>query len=272
MEYIQVTFTDLQAEKQEVFIALLAEAGFDSFQEKPDELVAFIDKEAFDEEAMKSVLSGFGEIEYQLDTISEKNWNKAWEQNYPPVIIPGKCRVRAPFHEADDTIPYDIVIEPQMSFGTAHHDTTALMLDLMFDMDLNNKVVLDMGSGTGILAIMACLKNAARAWAIDNNIWAYNNSIHNIELNNIHNIEVVEGDKSAIPDMRFDVILANINRNILLEDIPEYVEHLNPGGEILLSGFLEQDKGHIFKKCQDSGLTSIRYISNNEWIAAAFLK
>lgn len=272
MEYIQITFPEQHEDLREILIALLSEAGFESFQESGEQLFAFVQKQDFDEEAMKKVLEGspFDELNYDMGMISEKNWNKLWEQNFEAVVIAGRCRVIAPFHSPSPAYPYEIIIEPQMSFGTAHHATTALVIELMLEMNFQGKNVLDMGCGTGILAIFAAMRKAVRVIAIDNNVWAYQNTMHNMELNNVDNVKVIEGEKESIPAGKFDIILANINRNVLLEDIPDYVEHLETGGQLVLSGFLEHDRESIKKKCLKSGLQSLKKLRKDDWIAEIF--
>lgn len=272
MDYFQISFPLADQQLKEILIAYLTEAGFESFQETEESFLAFVPRESYDQKQLKNILQRHGITDFQENLIAEKNWNKLWEQNFQPVVIADKCFVRAPFHKADKKYPFELIIEPQMSFGTAHHDTTALMLDLMLNMNFEGSKVLDMGSGTGILAIMASKKAASEVWAIDNNVWAYTNSMHNIQLNKADGIHVVEGEKDSIPNVAFDYILANINRNVLLEDIPEYSNHLNSGGKILLSGFLEPDLPEIMQKCTEQGLQMKETLVANEWVAAVFEK
>ena len=272
MDYFQISFPLADDQLKEILIAYLAETGFESFQDADGFLLAFVPKDSYDQQQVKNILQNHGIADFQQNLIAEKNWNKLWEQNFQPVVIANQCLVRAPFHKSGKKFPFELIIEPQMSFGTAHHDTTALMLELMLDIDFKGSKVLDMGSGTGILAIMARKKSAAEVWAIDNNVWAYTNSMHNIRLNKAEGIRVVEGDRQAIPDVAFDYILANINRNVLLEDIPGYSEHLKPGGKMLLSGFLEADLPEIKRKCAEKGIQLKKTILANDWVAAVFEK
>ncbi|MDZ7740268.1 MAG: 50S ribosomal protein L11 methyltransferase [Bacteroidota bacterium] len=274
MDYVQITFPEENGEMREILIALLSEAGFESFQETDEQVFAFIPRQNYNEESMKKSLEGslFSDRTFEMGVISEKNWNKLWEQNFEAVVIAGRCRVIAPFHTSSPAYPYEIIIEPQMSFGTAHHATTALMIEQMLEVDFHGKRVLDMGCGTGILAIFAAMKKAGRIIAIDNNLWAYQNTLHNMELNNIENIEVIEGEKEAIPAENLDIVLANINRNVLLEDIPAYVKKLASGGLLLLSGFLEHDRERILEKCRENGLQSMHKLRKDDWIAEIFRK
>ena len=274
MDYLQISFPEQEQEKRDILIALLSELGYESFQETDDHLFAFIPESAFDAELLTKSLPGeiFPALHYNTGLISERNWNKLWEQNFEPVIIADRCRVIAPFHDKSGDYQYEIIIEPQMSFGTAHHATTALMIELMLNLNLNNKLVLDMGCGTGILAIFAMIRKATKAWAIDNNRWAYHNTLHNLKLNRVGDVEVVEGGKEKIPKLGFDMILANINRNVLLEDIPTYIRHLKKNGHILLSGFLEHDAEAIESICNKSGLHGIQKLKKDEWVAEAFRK
>ncbi len=274
MDYVQLTFHEKDGELREILIAMLSEAGFESFQESDEQVFAFIPQQDYDAETTKKNLKGslFSDRTYETGVISEKNWNKLWEQNFEAVVIAGRCRVIAPFHTPSPAYPYEIVIEPQMSFGTAHHATTALMIELMLEMDFLEKRVLDMGCGTGILAIFAAMRKASLIIAIDNNVWAYQNTLHNMELNNIEHIEVIEGEKEAIPTGNYDIILANINRNVLLQDIPSYVKQLEAGGMLVLSGFLEQDRDSIREKCRESGMQSMRKLKQDYWIAEIFRK
>jgi ribosomal protein L11 methyltransferase len=273
MDYVQITFPGIDREKQEILIAFLSMIKTESFQEMEDRLVAFFQESDFDEKTLKSILDDcpLQLDDYEMDHISDKNWNKLWEQNFQPVVIAERCLVRAPFHKVKQASEVELIIEPQMSFGTAHHATTALMIELMLDNDFKGTSVLDMGSGTGILAILASVRGAGKILAIDNNVWAFTNSAHNLKLNKITNVEVLEGDKSVIPNEKFDFILANINRNVLLADVPDYVKQLNPEtGVLILSGFLNQDAKAIEDCCFQAGLKSVKKLSKADWVAEIF--
>lgn len=260
----------------DIFIAWLGELGFESFAESDDRLLAYIPANAFTEEIQQELnhqpFESFT-FEYTIGYPETINWNSEWEKNYPLVNIDGRCVVRAPFHEAVEGVEYDIVIEPKMSFGTAHHETTSGVMRLMFDLDFKGKKILDMGSGTGVLAILAHLMGAASSIAIDIDEWAFENCSENFERNNIQNAKAMQGVAQDIPNQQFDIIFANINRNILLRDMHYYVDVLKPKGLILFSGFYEgEDFEMIQQKAKDLGLNFCRHLENNRWIAAQFEK
>ncbi len=269
MEYIQLTVITADKELQEILLALLAELGFESFYEKDDELLAYVQREGYNEQRLREFFNSdmFGAIAYKTDIISETNWNKLWEGNFEPVVIGEQCLIRAPFHEVTEKYPYELIIEPQMSFGTAHHETTAQMIEMMLGIDFEGCSVLDMGCGTGILAILASCLGAAKVVAIDNNKWAYNNAIHNIKLNAIDNIDVYEGDVSNIPNNNFDIILANINRNVLIEDIPVYIKHMKKASELVMSGFFGNNLKEIEKLTDRAGLKRQELLTRNSWVS-----
>jgi len=274
MSYLQLSIKTSNEELQEIVIAFLSSEGFESFQQNETELIAFAPEGSVSPEKIEALLPNLPSFpfEYKTDIISNKNWNKLWEQNYEPVIIENSCQVKAPFHNIGQGFETVIVIEPQMSFGTAHHESTYLMLKLMLDIDFSSKLVLDMGCGTGILAIMASVKGASGVVAIDNNVWAYNNSQYNIRLNNLSNIRVIEGDVHSVPVQVYDIIAANINRNVLLEDVPVYVKYLQNGGQLLISGFLAIDKDLIVNMLDGLRLKIARIEEKNSWIAMQLIK
>ena len=198
------------------------------------------------------------------------NWNEEWEKNFEPIEVDNTCRVRAPFHEYKE-VQYDIVIEPKMSFGTGHHETTFMVIQHLLETDVTGKKTLDMGCGTAILAILAEMKGAQPIDAIDIDNWCYLNSIENAERNNCKHISVYEGDASLLPGRTYDVIIANINRNILLNDMQVYVDCLNPGGTLLLSGFYEEDIPAIDESCSSKGLKLIKKHQKNNWVALKYI-
>lgn len=274
MNYIAYTFSAPADDAlRDMFVELLGRAGFDGFMDTDDGLSAYCRESDLSETSVNEILAmeQFRDVRVlKTEVIPDQDWNAEWEASYVPAVINDRCRIRAPFHEPDDRFEYDIVIEPKMSFGTAHHETTSQMIQLMFETDFKGKSVLDMGCGTAVLAILARRLGAKRVAAIDNDEWAYRNSIDNVERNNITDIDVELGDASSLKDRRFDIILANINRNILLNDMHEYVGALNDNGKILFSGFYENDLTMIRKKAEDLGLKYIRHIEKNEWVAAEF--
>ena len=279
MDYLEIklVFSDPEPWK-EVFTSLLANAGCDSFIDGEDEntLLAYIPKDLFQEEEIKDILDHHEfdvKITYLIQAIETQNWNAIWESNYEPVLIANRCYIRAPFHERMRDVDFEIVIEPKMSFGTAHHETTSLMIEYILEEDLAYKRVLEMGAGTGILAILAFMKGAFPVTAIDNDEWAYLNNIENNSRNNAEPIIVKLGDAKDIEGDSYEVIIANINRNILLADLPAYYETLTPNGIIFLSGFyVVEDLEKIREKCESLGLKYVSHKEKNRWCSAKFVK
>ncbi len=256
----------------EILIAELGYAGFESFVETEDGVNAFIQKEEWREDLLDEIhilSSNEFKIEYTSEEIEQVNWNLEWEKNFDPIIVDDICSVRAPFHEKPDTA-YDIVIEPKMSFGTGHHETTHMMIQHILKTDLKDKKVLDMGCGTGVLAILAEMRGAKPIDAIDIDNWCYLNTIENIERNNCNHIEAFEGDVALLKGRSYDVVIANINRNILLNDLQQYAASLNTNGQLFLSGFYEEDLEMITKECLEYNLHRVEYISRNNWIAVSY--
>ena len=259
---------------REILIAELAEIGFESFVDTEDGFEAYIQETDFDESNLEQISLLSNEefkIDYTINKIAQQNWNEQWEKSFDPIFVDEKCMIRAPFHEkpADNVI--DIIIEPKMSFGTGHHETTHLIVSRLLNVDLNDKAVLDMGCGTGILAILAKKRNCGKVLAIDNDEWAYTNSVENCERNNV-DIEVVLGDANQIKSNKFDVIIANINRNILLRDMHFYANALNINGILLLSGFFSIDKEVLTEEANKIGLTLTFENTKNEWAMLEFDK
>lgn len=257
----------------EILIAELGYAGFESFVEQEDGVIAYIQKKDWNAEILNDIeiLSNDEfEISYSKIEIEQQNWNQEWERNFHPIVVDGLCTVRAPFHEVPDT-EFDIVIEPKMSFGTGHHETTHMMIQFLLKNDLEGKSVLDMGCGTGVLAIVAEKSGAAAIDAIDVDNWCYLNAQENVARNNCSAIQVYEGDASLLSKKRYDVIIANINRNILLEDIPVYANCLNEDGMLFLSGFYSDDIPKIQERCAEFSLKFIENLEKNLWVAVKFI-
>jgi len=278
MDYIQLTckITSENIELvREILTQQLADVGFESFEETTDGVKAYIpDKDYSDAllSALPSDVMGIGKVEYVKSVIKDQNWNAEWEKNFQPVLIADKCYIRAPFHAQMPSIPYEIVMEPKMAFGTGHHETTSLMIELMLTLDFSEKQVLDMGCGTGVLAIMASMLKAKHILAIDIDEWAFRSTIENSTMNGILNITAKQGDIDLISDKRFDVVLANINRNILLHQITYYSVALVPTGLLLMSGIYQNDLAIIRQTTEDNGFRYKLTIEKNNWIAILFEK
>ncbi len=278
MTYIQIDFqinNDKLAETGEILIALLSEFPFDSFEEHAIGVRGFMPEKDFDKEEIETYLAQLRstmDFEYQITNIEDQNWNKKWESNYPSVLIDGKCLIRAPFHADDQDVDYQIVIEPKMSFGTAHHETTSMMISYILNNQWRDLEVLDMGCGTGVLAILASMKGAKALVAIDNDEWAYENTLENLERNTITNALTFKGGKEAIPAQPFDSILANINRNILLDQIETYSQRLKNDGKLFMSGFYEEDVPVIVKEAAKYNLHFVDKKSKNKWVAMMLVK
>jgi ribosomal protein L11 methyltransferase len=257
----------------EILIAELGFAGFESFVENELGVVAYIQKPEWNENILDDIFILKNDeftITHTSEEIEQVNWNKEWEKNFQPIEVDGKCAVRAPFHEKSD-VAYDIVIEPKMSFGTGHHETTHMMIQHILKTDVTDKTVLDMGCGTGILAILAEMRGAKSLDAIDIDNWCYLNTIENVARNNCSKIIAYEGDASLLKDKKYDVIIANINRNILLSDIATYANCLNKNGTLLLSGFYKEDITLISEECNKYGLNFKENIELNNWVAVKYV-
>ena len=258
----------------EILIAELGYAGFESFVENEEGITAYIPVNEFKEASLEDVHilnSDEFEISYTTTEIEQVNWNSEWEKNFSPIIVDDRCSVRAPFHEKPE-IEYDIVIEPKMSFGTGHHATTHMMLQHILKDEWKDLSVLDMGCGTGVLAILAGMKGAQPIDAIDIDNWCYLNTQENVERNNAENISVYEGTADLLEGKSYDRIIANINRNILLEDIKVYSKCLKAGGKLYLSGFYIEDIPIIEKECNANDLSKESTLDRENWAAVSFIK
>lgn len=257
----------------EILIAELGELPFESFVESEFGVTAYIQKQLWNEHVLDELFilqSPEFAITYTIEEIEQVNWNEEWEKNFEPINVDGKCHVRAPFHPKTDA-EFDIVIEPKMSFGTGHHETTHMMIQHLLEMDVRDMKTLDMGCGTAILAILAEMKGAQPIDAIDIDNWCYLNSIENAERNNCKQISVYEGDAALLKGKHYDLIIANINRNILLNDMQAYVDCLNPNGVLLLSGFYNEDIPTIDDCCTTKGLTFVKKHERNNWVSLKYV-
>ncbi len=273
MQYIELSIEKSGSgpEEGEILIALLMDAGFESFEEDEIQIKAFCIDNQLNSNINDIVASlpknGNEEYKYAIQIVKEKNWNELWEKNYPPIIVDDRILVKAPFHNVPD-LDYTIMIEPKMSFGTGHHETTRLMLREMLQLDISGKEVLDMGCGTGVLAIAAKMMGASYVLAVDNDQWAYYNSSENFERNNIQQpYDIYPGDSSALEGHTFHLILANINRNIILNDLPAYTLSLKEHGTLILSGILKDDKDAVLAKAKECGFTFNSSFYDNNWIS-----
>ena len=278
MNYIGCFFTidsgslDIQT-AIDILVAELGQVGFESFTENADGVEAYIQKADWNASLLDDIQilqSQEVTFSYDVKEIEQVNWNEEWEKNFEPIVVDDQVSIRAPFHK-DPELKYDIVIEPKMSFGTGHHETTHLMIQHLMDLDLQGKKVLDMGCGTGILAIFAEMKGAAEVDAIDIDNWCYENSLENVERNNCHHISVFEGDAKLLKPASYDLIIANINRNILLKDMSVYSNSLKENGILFLSGFYTEDIEKINEAAESNGLRQDKKLVRNNWVGLKYV-
>ena len=274
MVYLAYHFTIIPLQPAtEILIAELGYAGFESFVETETGVTAYIQKEEWNQEILNDIQilnSEEFQITYAIEEVEQVNWNAEWESNFNPIQVDGLVSIRAPFHE-NPGLDYDIVIEPKMSFGTGHHETTHMMVQQLINLELKDKKVLDMGCGTGILAIFAEMKGAQPIDAIDIDNWCYLNSLENVERNSCKHISVYEGDATLLDGRNYDVIIANINRNILLNDMQTYAKSLNSNGVLLLSGFYNEDIAAIEEECNKYMLKLVGKLEKNNWVSLKFI-
>ncbi|WP_300699941.1 50S ribosomal protein L11 methyltransferase [Bacteroides sp.] len=279
MKYLEFTFrtTPCTEIANDVLSAVLGEVGFESFVEQADGISAYIQTNLYKESALKEALADFPlpdtKIEYNYQEAEDKDWNEEWEKNFfQPIVIGDRCVIHSTFHKDVPHAKYDIVINPQMAFGTGHHETTSLIISELLDSDLQGKSLLDMGCGTSILAILARMRGAAPCTAIDIDEWCVRNSIENIKLNNVDNIAVSQGDASSLEGKGpFDIVIANINRNILLNDMKQYIRCMHPGSELYMSGFYVDDIPVILAEAERNGLQFVHHQEKNRWAAVKLL-
>ena len=278
MNFIQVDFSFEAFEEfmADILAAELAEIGFDSFVPCENGMQAFIPETKFDENSLKDAINNYPlevAISYEIVTVASKNWNEEWEKHYfEPIVIGEECVIHSSFHKDIPVAKYDIIIDPKMSFGTGHHETTSLVIGEILKMNLTGKKVLDMGCGTAVLAILAAMRGASELLAIDIDSWCTENSLENIALNKVSGIEVKLGGAELLDGLHFDIILANINRNILLADMEKYAACLTPGGELYMSGFYKADIPVIEAELNRNGLELIDFKEKNNWVVVKTVK
>lgn len=276
MIYTKITFklSPDSEENREILVAVLSDLAFESFDETEDHVEGYVPGESFNMEEMQAITSTLPfAIETDLEMIPDQNWNEVWEKNYfQPLLIGGRLLVRAPFHVVEEKHEFELVIEPKMAFGTGNHETTTLMAEQILDMNLSNKTVLDMGCGTGILGMLASLKGAKSVTAIDIDKWSYESTVENAGLNNIHNLEAKLGDASLLGEETYQVIFANIHKNVIINDLPAYVKVLQPEGRLYLSGFYREDMPDIKAKAESLGLRETGFKESNNWVVYHFEK
>lgn len=277
MIYTELTFSvsSLEDFHKDLLINFLADIGFDTFEDIDQGFKAYIPLSDFDLEKLNDLADTFAEMfefTYLAKNIPHQNWNELWESNFEPLQVANRCYIRATFHEPHPEFEYEIVIDPKMAFGTGHHQTTALMMEFMLEESFSDKKVLDMGCGTGILAILASKLGAREIIAIDYDEICYDSTIENTGLNSVNNIEALLGSKEVIPNFKFDIILANINRNILLDQLDRYSEVSSPRGLLFLSGFYkEPDLAILKQKCESIGFQYLQHKEQNNWVAVKFI-
>lgn len=276
MEYIEFKASIEPLEVgRDILIAELSEIGFESFVETEDGVDAYIQQPLFDATSIDEIglLNNTDfKVSYSTKTIADQNWNAEWEKNFELINVEDECIIRAPFHEKNENVEFDIVIDPKMSFGTGHHETTYLMIKRLLALSLEGKSVMDMGCGTGVLAILSQLKKAEYVEAIDIDEWAYNNTLENIRNNNCNEIAVEMGGVEKISETMFDVFIANINRNILLNDMEKYVSVIKDGGSLLLSGFFSSDKEMLLEAATSLNMKLKYSESKNDWTMLHLIK
>jgi ribosomal protein L11 methyltransferase len=263
-DYTQVIFENISAGQSDILVAQLSEAGFEGFEEDENCLKAFIPSDKFDEAVVKGIAESSAS-RFSLSIIQETNWNEVWESNFHPVVVNDFVGIRAGFHPPIKGVMHEIVITPKMSFGTGHHATTWLMISQMSSIDFINKQVFDFGTGTGILAILAKKLGAASVIAIDNDEWSITNCRENILQNNVDRIEVIRADTSQL-NRRFDVILANINKNVILDNLPALTKQMAPDGVLVLSGLLSEDGPEMVAEAEKAGLQLLDKVERHNWL------
>jgi len=276
MNYTKIIFNlapDNQ-ENREILVAVLSDLTFESFDETEDQVFGYVPGESFNIVELNDITATLPFLVHATtEMIPDQNWNEVWEKNYfKPLLIGGRCLVRAPFHTEYEPAEFELVIEPKMAFGTGNHETTTLMAEQILDMDLTDKTVLDMGCGTGILGMLASLKGAKSITAIDIDKWSFESTVENAHLNNISNLEAKLGDASILASETYEVIFANIHKNVIISDLPVYEKVLQSGGKLYLSGFYTHDMADVKEKAESLGLIETGFHVNNNWVVYSFRK
>ncbi len=276
MNYTKISFKlepDTQ-ENREILVALLSDLAFESFEETSESVMGYIPGESVNMDEIREITSVLHfSVHSEDETIPEQNWNEVWEKNYfKPLLIGGQCLIRAPFHTDYEPADFELVIEPKMAFGTGNHETTTLVAEQILKMELAGKTVLDMGCGTGILGMLASLKGAKQITSIDIDTWAFESTVENARLNNIQNIEAKLGNASILGSETYDIIFANIHKNVIINDLPVYANILNSEGRLLLSGFYKTDMPDVKEVADSLGLLEIGCHEKNNWVVYEFEK
>lgn len=269
MNYVEVHIALQDKALHDILIAELSDIDYEGFEEDGNNLKAFIPVDSFSETQLKEVKDTY-QVAYTTRVVEDQNWNAEWEKDFQPVTVGDFCTIRATFHPADTTVKHEIIITPKMSFGTGHHATTQMMIQQMSQLDFTGKKVLDFGTGTGVLAILAEKLNAASIFAVDTDEWSYENTLENIDRNNALKIDVRLGSLEAVNDSGYDIILANINRHILLQYMQDMKTLLAPGGCVLMSGILDQDKSLIAAEAAKAGFVMGEVLNQDKWICIRF--
>ncbi len=276
MNYTKITFnlTPDSEENREILVAVLAVLAFESFDETEEQVLGYVPGESFNFAEMNEITSTLPfSVHTENEMIPDQNWNEVWEKNYfKPLLIGNRCLVRAPFHTEYEPAEFELVIEPKMAFGTGNHETTTLVAEQILNMDLTGKTVLDMGCGTGILGMLASLKGAKSVTAIDIDTWSFESTVENARLNNIFNLEAKLGDASLLRNESYEIIFANIHKNVIINDLPAYEKVLKSGGKLYLSGFYTHDMPDVKKKAESLGLQETGFHEKNNWAVYLFEK
>ena len=276
MNYTKIIFKldpDNQ-DNREILVAMLSDQAFESFDETEEHVLGYVPGESFNFAEMNEIISTLPfSVHTENEMIPDQNWNEVWEKNYfKPLLIGNRCLVRAPFHTEYEPAEFELVIEPKMAFGTGNHETTTLVAEQILNMEMVGKTVLDMGCGTGILGMLASLKGAKSVTAIDIDTWSFESTVENARFNNIFNLEAKLGDASLLANETYEIIFANIHKNVIINDLPAYKKVLQSGGKLYLSGFYTYDMPEVKKRAESLGLQETGFHEKNNWVVYSFEK